>query len=86
MLAAGPPFDPAQPGLSGHSAYLGDDRVYRVFGGEASRKKALNLAREHMVEVSRWQSIIDGLPSSVADVPSDARCLYRWTPEASSEA
>jgi hypothetical protein len=28
--------------------------------------------------VSRWQDIVWELPSVIADVPADARCLYRW--------
>jgi hypothetical protein len=36
------------------------------------------LARKHLVEVSRWQSIVSGLPTRVAEVPPDARCLYHW--------
>jgi hypothetical protein len=82
-LLAGPPFDPAEAGLSAHAAYLSDDSVYLVFEGEAARAKALQLSREHFVAVSRWQSIIR-LPSRVDDVPPNARCLYLWTPEASA--
>jgi hypothetical protein len=78
LLRAGPPFDPAEAGLSGHAAYLGEDRVYLVFEGEGVRSKALNLARRHMVEVARWQSIVTDLPTRLATVPPDARCLYSW--------
>ena len=80
-LLAGPPFDPARAGLSGHTAYLTSDRVYLVFEGKVARVKALQLAREHLVDVGHWQSIVSDLPSRVDDVPSEARCLYRWTPE-----
>jgi hypothetical protein len=83
-LLAGPPFDPAEAGLSAHAAYLSDDSVYLVFEGEAARAKALQLSRNHLVAVSRWQSIISDLPSRVDDVPPNARCLYRWTSEASA--
>jgi hypothetical protein len=83
MLLAGPPFDPAEAGLSGHAAYLTNDSVYLVFEGRVARVKALQLAREHFVDVSYWQSIVSGLPSRVDDVPRDARCLYRWTREPS---
>jgi hypothetical protein len=79
MLSAGPPFDPAEAGLSAHAAYLTDDSVYLLFEGEAPRARALQLAREHLVEVSQWQAIVSGLPSRVAEVPANARCLYRWT-------
>jgi hypothetical protein len=81
-LLAGPPFDPAEAGLSGHAAYLTDDSVYLVFEGEAAHAKAMRLAREYMVEVGYWESIIEGLPKSVGDVPPGARCLYHWPPEA----
>lgn len=81
-LSGGPPFDPAEAGLSAHAAYLTDDSVYLLFEGEAARARALQLAREHLVEVSQWQTIIRGLPSRVAEVPPNAHCLYRWTLEA----
>jgi hypothetical protein len=83
-LATGPPFDPAEVGLSKHAAYLTDGEVYLLFEGEAARTTAYRLAREHLVEVGRWQSIVVGLPSRVAEVPLDARCLYRW--DAADEA
>ena len=83
-IAAGPPFDPAEAGLTGHSAYLTSDSVYLVFEGPVAHVKALQLAREHMVDVSYWQRIVSDLPSRVDDVPGDARCLYRWTPESST--
>jgi hypothetical protein len=81
-LSGGPPFDPAEAGLSAHAAYLTDDSVYLLFEGEAARTRALQLAREHVLDVSQWQAIVKGLPSRVADVPPNARCLYRWTREA----
>ena len=78
LLSAGPPFDPGETGLSAHAAYLSNDSVFLVFEGEAAHATALQLANEHVVEVSRWQNIVWELPSVVADVPADARCLYRW--------
>jgi len=88
-LAAGPPFEPAQAGLSAHAAYLTEDHVYLVFEGDAARGSALRLVREHLVEVSRWQGIVDGLPERAESVPPEARCLYRWrapdTPESEGE-
>jgi hypothetical protein len=80
-LLSGPPFDPGEAGLSAHAAYLTEDSVYLVFEGEAARVKAMRLAREHLVEVSSWQSIVEGLPKRVAALPSGARCVYRWPPE-----
>ena len=79
LLGTGPPFDPAGAGLSAHAAYLDDEGVYLVFEGDGAHSKALRLAREHMVEVARWQSVIRDLPSSVGDVPASASCLYSWT-------
>ncbi len=78
LLSQGPPFDPADAGLSAHAAYLTDDRVFLVFEGEAAHAKALDLAKRHVVEVSQWQDLVWELPSVVADVPPAARCLYRW--------
>ena len=81
VLEAGPPFDPAEASLSAHAAYLAEDQVYLVFEGEGARSKALNLARTHLVEVARWQSIVSDLPTRVESVPADARCLYSGTSE-----
>jgi hypothetical protein len=82
-LADGPPFDPARVGLSGHAAYLTDESVYLLFRGETARSTALRLAREHLVEVSSWQGIVGGLPTTVTTVPREARCVYEWAPEPS---
>jgi len=78
LLSAGPPFDPAAAGLSAHSAYLSDDRVFLVFEGDAARTKALELAKEHTADVSRWHELVWELPAIVEDVPDTARCIYRW--------
>jgi hypothetical protein len=78
MLATGPPFDPSESGLSGHAAYVTADHVYLLFEGETARTTALQLARDHPVEVSRWQTIVSGLPFRVAEVPHGARCVYEW--------
>lgn len=78
LLSAGPPFDPGEAGLSAHAAYISNDYVFLAFEGEAAHATALQLAKEHMIEVSRWQDIVWELPSVIADVPADARCLYRW--------
>jgi hypothetical protein len=80
-LLSGPPFNPAEAGLSAHAAYLTEDSVYLVFEGEAARVKAMRLAREHLVEVGYWQGIIEGLPKRIAALPPGARCVYRWPPE-----
>jgi hypothetical protein len=84
-LADGPPFDPAQVGLSQHAAYVTDETVYLLFQGETARSTALQLAREHLVEVSRWQGIVKGLPRTVTTVPTDARCVYQWAREPSKD-
>jgi hypothetical protein len=78
MLATGPPFDPSDAGLSCHAAYVTPEDVYLLFEGEAARTTALRVAREHPVEVSRWQAIVIGLPHRVAEIPRDARCVYEW--------
>jgi hypothetical protein len=85
-LQSGPPFDPAEVGLSGHAAYLTEDSVYLVFEGEAAHVKAMRVAREHVAEVSSWQRIIEGLPKRVEVVPRDARCLYHWPVEAAARS
>ena len=85
LLSAGPPFDPGEAGLSAHAAYISNDYVFLVFEGEAAHATALQLAKEHVIEVSRWQDIVWELPSVIADVPADARCLYRWPVERSAE-
>ncbi|HKD31949.1 MAG TPA: hypothetical protein VKB73_00615 [Gaiellaceae bacterium] len=77
-LEAGPPFDPAELGLTGHAAYLTDDEVYLVFEGKAARSTALRLAQERLTDVARWQGMVSGLPARVAEVPPEARRLYDW--------
>ncbi|HEY7206781.1 MAG TPA: hypothetical protein VH416_00960 [Gaiellaceae bacterium] len=81
LLSAGPPFDPAEAGFTGHAAYLGDEFVYLVFEGPAARSKAQGLARRHPVEVARWQTVTRDLPTRVAEVPPAARRLYGWPPD-----
>ena len=78
LLSAGPPFDPGETGLSAHAAYISKDSVFLVFEGEAAHATALQLAKKHVLEVSRWQDIVWELPTVIAEVPADARCLYRW--------
>jgi hypothetical protein len=78
MLETGPPFDPAEAVLSTHAAYVTADDVYLLFESKTARATALQLAREHPMEVSRWQAIVSGLPFRVAAVPRDARCVYQW--------
>jgi hypothetical protein len=77
-LEQGPPFDPGTAGLSEHGAYLTDRHVYLVFDGDAAHTKALQLARTHLAEITRWQELVSGLPSRVKEVPPKARCIYRW--------
>jgi hypothetical protein len=86
LLETGPPFDPGEAGLAGHAAYLDDEHVYLVFEGDGAHSKALGLAREHMVEVAGWQSVIRDLPVSLDEVPANARCVYSWTPAAAGES
>ena len=81
LLAAGPPFDPDEAGLSAHEAYVGEDHVYLVFEGKDARNKAFNLARKHMLEVTRWQNIITDFPAWVEDIPPSARRVYSWRAE-----
>jgi hypothetical protein len=49
-----------------------------LFEGEAAHTTAPQLAREYLVDVSRRQSLVSGLPSRVDDVPYGARCVYDW--------
>lgn len=79
LLSAGPPFDPGEAELAAHAAYLTDDHVYLVFEGDAAHAKALRLANEYVVEVSRWQSLVSGLPSAVDAIPAEARQMYTWS-------
>jgi len=78
LLLAGPPFDPGEAGLSAHAAYLGDDRVFLVFEGDAAHTKAIALAKQYVLEVRRWEELVWELPAVIDEVPAEARCLYRW--------
>ena len=49
-----------------------------MFDGVAAHTKALKLARAHLTEITGWQELVSGLPSRVTEVPSSARCIYRW--------
>src|SRR5262249_61125033 len=78
LLSQGPPFDPAEAGLSAHAAYLTDDRVFLVFEGEAAHATALSLAKRHVIEVTQWQELVWELPSVVGGGPPGARGLFPW--------
>jgi hypothetical protein len=77
LLLEGPPFDPGEAGFSAHEAYVGEDRVYLVFEGEAARSKALDLARRYMSEAGALAGDRQRLTREDAGRQPDARCLYR---------
>src|SRR5262245_34879309 len=82
LIAAGPPFDPSEVGLSRHAVYLAADEVVFVFEGPQ-----VEWILDEMVDrpfqwqlseaFDTWRPLVDGQPHV-------ARAAYVWTREADS--
>jgi nucleotide-binding universal stress UspA family protein len=64
LVAAGPPFDPAQAGLTQHGVYVGQDIVVFVFEGDnvGSRLSRLLNDRLKSAAFGAWAPLIAGQP------------------------
>jgi hypothetical protein len=64
LVAAGPPFDPTQTGLSSHEVHVSDREVVFVFEGPESRAAVERLAGDPAVwgAAADWRSILAGRP------------------------
>jgi hypothetical protein len=65
LIAAGPPFEPADLGLKRHSVYLGDDLVIFVFEGEDVDKRVGALVNDPVPSASfaAWTPLLAGTPA-----------------------
>jgi hypothetical protein len=82
LIAAGPPFDPAEVGLNRHAVYLAADEVMFVFEGPQ-----VEWIVDEMVDgpfqwrlseaFDAWRPLVDGQPRI-------ARVAYAWAREVDS--
>ena len=73
LIAAGPPFDPADLGLRRHSVYLGDDLVIFVFEGEDVERRVSAFVNDPVPSASfaAWTPLLAGTPAL-------AHKAYHW--------
>jgi hypothetical protein len=73
LIAAGPPFDPAEVGLDSHTVYLAQDAAVFVFEGRDAGSVVADLVdapfRSPVFEA--WSAFLDGSPHI-------ARQGYHW--------
>jgi nucleotide-binding universal stress UspA family protein len=76
LIAAGPPFDPSQAGLTQHGVYLGTDVAVFVFEGDgvAGRLSQLVNDRLNSASFSAWAPLL-------AEQPRLAHEAYHWDPK-----
>jgi hypothetical protein len=73
LIAAGPPFDPADLGLARHAVYLGDDLVIFAFEGEDVEQRV----RVVIDDPVRSASFTSWVPL-LAGPPALAHEIYYW--------
>jgi hypothetical protein len=73
LIAAGPPFDPADFGLARQAVYLGDDLAIFAFEGEDVEQSVASLINDRVSSASfgAWMPLL-------ADSPSLAHEVYYW--------
>ncbi|MEX0815816.1 MAG: hypothetical protein WD027_00075 [Gaiellales bacterium] len=76
LVAAGPPFDPAEKGLAGHVVYLSAGEVIFVFEGSNVEW----IVEELIDEPFQWpvNAALDAWRPLVEGVPRIARPAYVW--------
>jgi hypothetical protein len=79
LIANGPPFDPTDSGLDGHSVYLSADEVIFVFEGHEVEWIVDRLVDDPFYwlvgeALERWRPLLD-------DQPRIARPVYVWRPK-----
>jgi hypothetical protein len=79
LIANGPPFDPTESGLDGHTVYLSADEVVFVFEGHEVEWIVDRLVDDpvHWLvgeALERWRPLLD-------DQPRIARPVYVWRPK-----
>ena len=70
LIAAGPPFDPADIGLARHAVYLGDDLAIFAFEGEAVAERVRVLVNDPVRSASfaTWVPLLAGRPALAHEV------------------
>ena len=73
LIAAGPPFDPTDLGLTRHALYLGGDLVIFAFEGEDVEQRVASLINDPVSSASfgAWMPLL-------ADSPALAHEVYYW--------
>jgi len=73
LIAAGPPFEPADLGLARHAVYLGDDLAIFVFEGQDVEERVRGLINDPVRSASfaSWMPLLAGRPALAHEV-------YRW--------
>jgi hypothetical protein len=79
LIANGPPFDPTESGLDGHTVYLSADEVVFVFEGHEVEWIVDRLIDDpfHWLvgeALERWRPLLE-------DQPRIARPVYVWRPK-----
>ncbi len=79
LIAKGPPFDPNENGLDGHTVYLSADEVVFVFEGKEVEWIVDALVDEPfhwslLTALDEWRPLLDGQPRI-------ARPAYSWKQE-----
>jgi hypothetical protein len=70
LIAAGPPFDPAELGVARHAVYLGNDVVIFAFEGEDVEKRVRVLINDPVRAASftAWVPLLSGRPALAHEV------------------
>ena len=70
LIAAGPPFDPADLGLARHGVYLGDELVIFAFEGEDVEERVRVIINDPVRSASfaAWVPLLAGRPALAHEV------------------
>jgi hypothetical protein len=70
LIAAGPPFEPADLGVARHAVYLGNDLVIFAFEGEDVEQRVRSLINDPVPSASfaRWVPLLAGRPALAHEV------------------
>ena len=70
LIAAGPPFDPADLGLARHAVYLGDELVIFAFEGEDVEDRVRVVINDPVRSASfaAWVPLLAGRPALAHEV------------------
>jgi hypothetical protein len=70
LIAAGPPFDPADLGLARHTVYLGNDLVIFAFEGDDVEERVRMVINDPVRSASfaAWMPLLAGRPALAHEV------------------